>query len=132
MKKEIDAIRVKDISQGGLTQGQQTQIARNEQRMSQVLIFRTPMVFDLFGRSNSFFWLFTRVIVMCYTPQIMEELESLEETLNESIQESLGARSGKITHNRKLGIFEEEDDILRLLFIFDIYASLEFFFGLIV
>ncbi|RZC74734.1 hypothetical protein C5167_050215 [Papaver somniferum] len=37
MKKEIDAIRSKDISQGGLTQGQQTQIARNEQRMSQIL-----------------------------------------------------------------------------------------------
>lgn len=36
MKKEIDAIRAKDIAQGGLTQGQQTQIARNEQRMSQV------------------------------------------------------------------------------------------------
>lgn len=36
MKKEIDAIRVKDISQGGLTQGQQTQIARNEQRIAQV------------------------------------------------------------------------------------------------
>jgi hypothetical protein len=36
MRKEIDAIRVKDISQGGLTQGQQTQIARNEQRMAQV------------------------------------------------------------------------------------------------
>lgn len=38
MKKEIDAIRVKDISQGGLTQGQQTQIARNEQRISQVSV----------------------------------------------------------------------------------------------
>ncbi|KAI3922985.1 hypothetical protein MKW98_013519 [Papaver atlanticum] len=37
MKKEIDAVRAKDISQGGLTQGQQTQIARNEQRMSQIL-----------------------------------------------------------------------------------------------
>lgn len=36
MKKEIDAIRAKDISQGGLTQGQQTQIARNEQRTEQV------------------------------------------------------------------------------------------------
>lgn len=36
MKKEIDAIRAKDISQGGLTQGQQTQIARNEQRITQV------------------------------------------------------------------------------------------------
>lgn len=36
MKKEIDAIRAKDIAQGGLTQGQQTQIARNEQRTSQV------------------------------------------------------------------------------------------------
>ncbi|KAG8384560.1 hypothetical protein BUALT_Bualt04G0130500 [Buddleja alternifolia] len=37
MKKEIDAIRAKDIAQGGLTQGQQTQIARNEQRMSQIM-----------------------------------------------------------------------------------------------
>ncbi|KAF3443979.1 hypothetical protein FNV43_RR13669 [Rhamnella rubrinervis] len=37
MKKEIDAIRVKDISQGGLTQGQQTQIARNEQRITQIV-----------------------------------------------------------------------------------------------
>lgn len=36
MKKEIDAIRAKDISQGGLSQGQQTQIARNEQRIAQV------------------------------------------------------------------------------------------------
>ena len=39
MKKEIDLIRAKDISQGGLTQGQQTQIARNEQRMTQVGIY---------------------------------------------------------------------------------------------
>lgn len=37
MKKEMDAIRAKDISQGGLTQGQQTQIARNEQRISQIM-----------------------------------------------------------------------------------------------
>ncbi|WCJ25475.1 SMAD/FHA domain-containing protein [Euphorbia peplus] len=37
MKKEIDAIRAKDIAQGGLTQGQQTQIARNEQRMTEIL-----------------------------------------------------------------------------------------------
>lgn len=36
MKKEIDAIRAKDISQGGLTQGQQTQIARNELRITEV------------------------------------------------------------------------------------------------
>ena len=36
MKKEMAAIRAKDISQGGLTQGQQTQIARNEMRISQV------------------------------------------------------------------------------------------------
>lgn len=38
MKKEINSIRVKDISQGGLTQGQQTQIARNEQRMAEVIL----------------------------------------------------------------------------------------------
>lgn len=36
MKREIDLIRAKDINQGGLTQGQQTQIARNEQRIAQV------------------------------------------------------------------------------------------------
>ncbi|CAM8968682.1 unnamed protein product [Rhodiola kirilowii] len=75
MKKEIDAIRVKDISQGGLTQGQQTQIARNEQRIS----------------------------------QLMEELENLEETLNESIRESLGARTGKKLAGRKRGEEEEEE-----------------------
>ncbi|KAL5582054.1 hypothetical protein UlMin_014496 [Ulmus minor] len=78
MKKEIDAIRAKDISQGGLTQGQQTQIARNEQRMT----------------------------------QIMEELENLEETLNESIRESLGARSGNISHGKKKGATEDEEDVL--------------------
>nr|XP_043606251.1 kanadaptin [Erigeron canadensis] len=75
MKKEIDAIRAKDISQGGLTQGQQTQIARNEQRMAQVL----------------------------------EELENLEETLNESIRESLGARGGRV-HGKKKGAIEDDED----------------------
>lgn len=44
MKKEIDAIRAKDISQGGLTQGQQTQIARNEQRITQVKIYSPELV----------------------------------------------------------------------------------------
>ncbi|GJN29019.1 hypothetical protein PR202_gb17204 [Eleusine coracana subsp. coracana] len=78
MKKEIDAIRVKDISQGGLTQGQQTQIARNEQRIS----------------------------------QIMEELDNLEETLNDSIRESLGARSGKAKRSSHKTILEEEEDVL--------------------
>ncbi|XP_058187799.1 uncharacterized protein LOC131304551 isoform X3 [Rhododendron vialii] len=76
MKKEIDAIRAKDISQGGLTQGQQTQIARNEQRIA----------------------------------QIMEELENLEETLNESIQESLGARVGGMSHAKKKGVAEDEEE----------------------
>ncbi|XP_059293826.1 uncharacterized protein LOC132046982 [Lycium ferocissimum] len=74
MKKEIDAIRAKDISQGGLTQGQQTQIARNEQRISQLL----------------------------------EELENLEETLNESILESLGARAGRTSRGKKKEPEEEE------------------------
>lgn len=45
MKKEIDAIRAKDISQGGLTQGQQTQIARNEQRITQVKKSSPELVF---------------------------------------------------------------------------------------
>lgn len=78
MKREIDLIRAKDISQGGLTQGQQTQIARNEQRIA----------------------------------QIMEELENLEETLNESIRESLGARSGNTYRGKKKGMGEDEEDFL--------------------
>ncbi|KAI3997138.1 hypothetical protein MKX01_008982 [Papaver californicum] len=68
MKKEIDAILSKDIFQGGLTQGQQTQVARNEQRISQIL----------------------------------EELESLEETLNENIQEKL--------QRMKTKLLSDEDD----------------------
>ncbi|XP_057436213.1 uncharacterized protein LOC130728686 isoform X2 [Lotus japonicus] len=76
MKKEINAIQVKDISQGGLTQGQQTQIARNEQRIAQVF----------------------------------EELENLEETLNDSIRESLGARTGKISSGKKKGAGEDEEE----------------------
>ncbi|XP_061344258.1 uncharacterized protein LOC133290215 [Gastrolobium bilobum] len=76
MKKEINSIRVKDISQGGLTQGQQTQIARNEQRITQVL----------------------------------EELENLEETLNDSIRESIGARTGKISHGKKKGGAGENEE----------------------
>lgn len=78
MKREIDAIRAKDIAQGGLTQGQQTQIARNEQRIN----------------------------------QLMEELENLEETLNDSIRESIGARSGKMSRwNRKVTA-EDDDEFL--------------------
>ncbi|XVF31633.1 hypothetical protein REPUB_Repub17cG0008200 [Reevesia pubescens] len=76
MKKEIDAIRAKDISQGGLTQGQQTQIARNEQRMT----------------------------------QIMEELENLEETLNDSIRESIGARGGTTSGGKRKGGPEDDEE----------------------
>lgn len=44
----------------------------------------------------------------------MEELDSLEETLNESIQESVGARV-KTYHGKKKGTTqdEEEDVLLR-------------------
>ncbi|CAN8275933.1 unnamed protein product [Cochlearia groenlandica] len=77
MRKEIAAIRAKDISQGGLTQGQQTQIARNEQRIA----------------------------------ELMEELESLEETLNDSIRESLGAKTGRKPNSKKKGTVEEEEDL---------------------
>ncbi|GLJ06970.1 hypothetical protein SUGI_0054360 [Cryptomeria japonica] len=76
LKKEIDAIQAKEIAQGGLTQGQQTQIARNEIRIQ----------------------------------QIAEELESLEETLNESIQESIGARSGRVGPKKKEGVVDEDED----------------------
>lgn len=40
----------------------------------------------------------------------MEELDNLEETLNESIRESVGARSGKGAHGKKKGAFEEEEE----------------------
>eukprot|EP01018_Ginkgo_biloba_P026214 Gb_36776 [translate_table: standard] len=76
LKKEIDAIQAKEIAQGGLTQGQQTQIARNEQRME----------------------------------QIVEELENLEDTLNQSIQESIGARIGNVGSTKKKGIADDEDE----------------------
>lgn len=42
----------------------------------------------------------------------MEELESLEETVNESIQESVGARSGK-GFSKKKPVFEDEEDDFR-------------------
>lgn len=43
----------------------------------------------------------------------MEELESLEETLNESIQESLGARAGRSVYGKKKGTTADEDEVLR-------------------
>ncbi|TXG57646.1 hypothetical protein EZV62_015475 [Acer yangbiense] len=96
MKKEIDLIRAKDISQGGLTQGQQTQIARNEQRMTQVGIYADKV---LSGHFSPFSF-----------PSIMEELENLEETLNESIRESIGARSGNISRGGRKGAAEDDED----------------------
>lgn len=45
----------------------------------------------------------------------MEELDSLEETLNESIQESVGARSGKVVCGKKKENVEDEDDMLRYI-----------------
>jgi biopolymer transport protein ExbB/TolQ len=48
LKKENDAIQAKEIGQGGLTQGQQTQMARNEQRIEQVehtKISSSPLLF---------------------------------------------------------------------------------------
>lgn len=43
----------------------------------------------------------------------MEELDNLEETLNDSIRESIGARSGKPKRGSHKASLEEEDDILR-------------------
>ena len=43
----------------------------------------------------------------------MEELENLEETLNESIRESMGARSGKMSHAKKKGVTEDEEEYVR-------------------
>ncbi|KAL2620656.1 hypothetical protein R1flu_000861 [Riccia fluitans] len=78
LKKENDAIQAKEISQGGLTQGQQTQIARNEQRMA----------------------------------QLVEELENMEETLNESIREAIIGRSGIRSGGKKSLQNEDEDEDL--------------------
>jgi len=44
--------------------------------------------------------------------QIMEELDNLEETLNDSIRESIGARSGKSNRGSHKASLEEEDDAL--------------------
>lgn len=43
----------------------------------------------------------------------MEELENLEETLNESIRESLGARAGTLSRGKKKGSMEEDEDYIR-------------------
>lgn len=119
MKKEIDAIRVKDIAQGGLTQGQQTQIARNEQRIMQVYVL--PL------HSFDFLKFLNHYNIVTWQTQLMEELESLEETLNESIQESMGARAGKVSRNKKKGNSEDEDDAGRLIFFhLEIYPLLYF------
>lgn len=40
----------------------------------------------------------------------MEELENLEETLNESIRESLGARAGKLPRGKHKGAMEDDED----------------------
>lgn len=37
----------------------------------------------------------------------------MEETLNESIRESLGARVGKLSHGKKKGATEEDEELLR-------------------
>ncbi|KAL3681305.1 hypothetical protein R1sor_024261 [Riccia sorocarpa] len=76
LRKENDAIQAKEISQGGLTQGQQTQIARNEQRMAQLL----------------------------------DELENMEETLNESIREAIIGRTGKSRGGKKTLQNEDDED----------------------
>lgn len=43
----------------------------------------------------------------------MEELENLEETLNDSIRESLGARTGKLPGGKKKGAVEDEEEYIR-------------------
>jgi hypothetical protein len=57
LKKENDAIQAKEIGQGGLTQGQQTQMARNEQRIEQVehtKISSSPLLFPSIIRCRAF------------------------------------------------------------------------------
>ncbi|PIN26306.1 hypothetical protein CDL12_00942 [Handroanthus impetiginosus] len=40
----------------------------------------------------------------------MKELENLEETLNESIRESIGARAGKLSRGKKNGTMEDDEE----------------------
>ncbi|CAK9155958.1 unnamed protein product [Ilex paraguariensis] len=46
---------------------------------------------------------------------VMEELENLEETLNESIRESMGARAGRMSHGKKKGATEDDEEYLRYI-----------------
>jgi hypothetical protein len=47
----------------------------------------------------------------------MEELENLEETLNESIRESIGARSGRISRGKGKGTAEDGEDFSRYIIL---------------
>lgn len=40
----------------------------------------------------------------------MEELENLEETLNESIRESIGARAGRTSRGKGKGALEDDEE----------------------
>lgn len=53
----------------------------------------------------------------------MEELENLEETLNESIQESIGARAGRICRGKGKGATEDDDEFLRYLTIAEFFLE---------
>uniref|UniRef100_A0A2N9H5P3 Kanadaptin n=1 Tax=Fagus sylvatica TaxID=28930 RepID=A0A2N9H5P3_FAGSY len=119
MKKEIEAIRAKDIAQGGLTQGQQTQIARNEQRMTQWatngllnLIDPRPDLSNPIGIGGLGDNSFVKEAKSSPMKLILEELENLEETLNDSIKESIGARGGKISNGKNKGAAEDEEEYL--------------------
>lgn len=54
--------------------------------------------------------------------QIVEELENLEETLNESIRESLGARTGRTSNGKKKE--PEEEEFSRLVCNLQIFNDL--------
>ena len=43
----------------------------------------------------------------------MEELENLEETLNDSIRESIGARAGMISCGKRKGGPDDDEDFSR-------------------
>ena len=50
----------------------------------------------------------------------MEELENLEETLNDSIQESLGARTGKPKRGSHKASLEEEEEVIRFVLLINL------------
>ncbi|KAM5581086.1 hypothetical protein ABKV19_010352 [Rosa sericea] len=93
MKKEIDASRAKDISQGGLTQGQQTQISRNEKRTEQQSHGKKKGAIEeeeeLFSNDDEFYDRTkkpsSKMLVLDKTEQLQKELSDLQSEYDRAV-----------------------------------------------